>query len=102
ARQTPVGERPGVNFGWPRRQRLIPQSREQGAFTPIAQAVGAFAAHARRSSGTADAACSRERIEKLQLALGGPAVPANPRGGCGRAKRIGCAHPPAWITTASL
>ena len=94
----------------PKRERFIPKGGEQRAFTALAQAIGALAAHPGSGGGLADAAGAGERVEKPQLALGGPAVSstslragaADSGAGFGRTKRIGCAHPAVWITTGGV
>src|SRR5690348_13719079 len=108
--EAPVGELRRVNFGGPEGQRLVPKGREQSAFAAVAQAIGACPAHARAGGGLADAAGAGERVEKLPLALGGPAVPSTPlgassavsRAGPARTKRIGWAHPSVWITSGGV
>jgi len=103
AHDLPDGELIGVNLALRRRwsEDAIPQEREQRTFAATAQAVRAFAAHSGVRCGIAYVVRACERIEELQLALGGPPVVAD-SSGFGWRPGIGCAHPPAWIICAAL
>jgi len=72
-----------VNFGRARRRarkHSVPGGGEQGGGRALAEAIGAFPAHACSGGGAGDAAGSGEGVEEAELACGGPAVAAKALG----------------------
>jgi len=83
-------------------ERAVPLGREQGSGWTPAQAIGAFAAHADRSSGPGYAAVAGQDGKEIELALDGPAIVADAMGARTARLRIAAVHRPVWTTNRLL
>lgn len=106
AHELPVAEMGRVTFrkaqagafdAGSRRDRDVPQRREQRAVTPVAQPVSALAAHAGGFRGRTHAAAAGKAVEEGELAFGSPAS-ATPLGTWVEEGAVALAHRPAWIS----
>jgi hypothetical protein len=70
--------------------RPVPSGGEQSVPWAVAQPIRAFTAHPSKGGGARNAARPGQRREEAKLAVGCPT------------RRLGCAHPAAWITNRVL